>query len=145
MTVAANLGLWRSAHVRSVIVTDIAAVLVLAGAFVGSRRSSTLNDQIVWMNLAVLALVVYALSNGMFLFVGRKRAGARRRALLPDLDTGPTRTTPKRTGGDAWVWLPGTRRAHRPGCAFIAGKPVIDADDARIRAEHLQRCEVCGG
>ena len=133
-------GLWRSVHLRALIVADLAAVALLASAWTGSRHAHTLGHQIVWMNLAVLALVVYALSNGTFLFLGRKRAGARRRVLLPEPFA--TGETPSR--GDRWVWLPGTMRAHRPGCAFIAGKPVIVASDARIRAEHLQRCEVCG-
>jgi hypothetical protein len=140
---AANFGPWRFAHLRAVILIDLAAVLVLASAWAGSRHASTLERQIVWMNLAVLALVVYALSNGTFLFFGRKRAGARRRVLLGDVVSGAG-ASPANIS-DQWVWLPGTRRAHRPACTFVAGKPVIVANDARIRSEHLQRCEVCGG
>ena len=136
-------GLWSPAQLRSVIVADIAAVLLLVGAWAGGHQASTLEHQIVWMNLAVLALVVYALSNGTFLFLGRKRAGARRRVLLHDVGFGADATATS-NGRDQWVWLPGTRRAHRPGCAFVAGKPVVVASAARIRAEHLQRCEVCG-
>ena len=104
-----------------------------------------LRDQIGWLNLAVVGGVVGAATDASWLLAGRRAIGQRRRRLLPDV------VDPVRPAGAAlpialaWCWVPGTHRAHRDGCQLAAGKPTVEVDGARIQAECLVRCELCGG
>ena len=135
---------WATSDVRRLVVGDALATLLLVASAVESARVSALGDGIVWINLAVVALVALAASHGLFLIIGRKRVGSRRRALLTDARP-RTRVVPTVAGRhqQGWVWIAGTRRAHRPNCVLVVGKHATTATDSLIRAEQLRRCEVC--
>lgn len=132
---------WTSAQVRLAVACDLAAALALAVATV-EAGDATLEGEVLWLNVAVLGLVLVVVVNGSLLLVARRTIGQRRHRLLPDVVV-PV-AAPDRTPGGSWWWLPGTTRAHRSGCQMIAGKPAEEIPAERIRSEQLVRCEVCG-
>ena len=133
---------WTSAQVRVVAACDVgAAALVLAAALVASDQDS-LGDQIVWIDLAVLGLLLAVVAHAALFLSARRAVGQRRLRLLPDLDRrgAPTSTSPE----GLQVWLTGTTRVHRAGCPMVSGKPAKPITPARVRSKGLHRCEVCG-
>jgi hypothetical protein len=119
--------------------------VALVAAWWGSAEEHTLTGQVGWLNLATVALVVALCGGGSLLLFGRRAIGARRRRLLAGLvdDVPATTSVPAGTTGQ-WLWLPGTRRAHRPGCALVRGKAAEAIGAGEIRRHGLARCEVCG-
>lgn len=125
-------------------VANFLAAALIVVAWNGADDTGALHDQIGWLNLAVVGGVVGAAVNASWLLAGRRAVGQRRHRLLDDV-VDPIRTVDvSRPQCDVWLWVPGTRRAHREGCPLAAGKCWIEVDDARIRSERLWRCEVCG-
>jgi hypothetical protein len=130
---------WTKAQVCAAAACDVAAAACIAGAALAAGGPS-LRDQILWLDVGVLGLVLAVLVNGAMLLLGRRTVGQRRLRLLPNPAPGVAAAT---SGSDAWLWLPGTTRAHSGTCQMIEGKPSIVIDADRIRAEALVRCEVC--
>jgi len=133
-------GPWTKAQVRLVAGCDAVAAVAIAFAAVASGGGSE-QDQIVWLDLAVLGLVLVVVVTGSLLLVARRAVGRRRLRLVPDV---LERVATAPTADGAWWWLPGTARAHRGGCQMIAGKPAEVISTDAIRASRLSRCEVCG-
>lgn len=141
MTATSSPTPWTSGQVRVAAGCDAAAALAVAFAAARSGHAS-LADDVLWLNVGVLALVLAVVVNGSLLLVARRTIGQRRVRLRPDV-VAPA-TGPERRAAGSWLWLPGTTRAHRSGCQLIAGKPAEAVSADRIRAEGLARCEVCG-
>jgi hypothetical protein len=134
---------WSSTQVRVVVACDLIAVLLVAVAAFGAGDERSLQDQLTWINVAVLGLVAVVVANGALFTAARRAIGQRRLHLVPDVvrrDAPP----PTTSSDERWLWVPGTTRAHRPGCPMTAGKPVEGVSEARIRAHNLSRCELCG-
>jgi hypothetical protein len=134
---------WTASQARVVAACDVVAAVVIGGAARWAAGRDSLADQVVWIDLAVLALIAGAVANGCLLLVARRAIGARRMAVLPDVVAaavvGPEPSTPR-----TWWWVPGTARAHVEGCPLVAGKPAEGLTAAAVRGKGLQRCEVCG-
>lgn len=131
---------WTAAQVRVAAACDVVAVLALVVATFAAGGPS-LQDQVLWLDVAVLGLVVAVVANGSLLLVARRAIGRRRLRLLPDV--AEALAPAARAADGAWWWLPGTVRAHVAGCQMIAGKPAQVVSVDRIRADGLQRCELC--
>jgi hypothetical protein len=134
---------WTTAQARVVTACDLVAALVVAGAATSARHQGSLQDQITWIDLAVVGLLLAVVANGTLFLVGRRAVGGRRLDVLPDAVAPVTATRPPTAEG-RWWWLPGTTRAHVAGCQLIAGKAAQEVSADRIRSERLVRCEVCG-
>lgn len=142
MTAPSSPTPWTLPQVRVAAACDVVAALAVALAAVRAGDGS-LSDDVRWLDLAVLALVLAVVVNGSLLLVARKAIGRRRLRLLPDVLVPIAGPDP--ASDEAWWWLPGTSRAHRGGCQMIAGKATAEMIPVeRIRAEQLVRCEVCG-
>lgn len=134
---------WSPAQARLVMASNVGAATLLAisASTVGGRP---FDDQIAWVNVAVLSVLTAAVANGCLLLVARRSIGRRRLTLLPDVGS-YREDRPARPGSlDGWWWVPGTARAHRSGCPMTAGRAAVQAESDLIRTEGLQRCEVCG-
>jgi hypothetical protein len=127
---------------RFALVANGIGLLLIIVAADGSRGADALADQIGWLNLAVVGLVVAAAADGGLLLFARRAVGRRRLVVAPDVVFTPSDAT-HRTNG-SWVWVPGTSRAHHTDCPLAQGKRTETVDAARIRAQALRRCEICG-
>jgi hypothetical protein len=134
---------WAAGELRALAAVNATAVLLLGAAWERAGTTATLDGQITWLNVGVAALVLSAGAHGATIFVGRRAIGRRRAQLLPDpvVTTEPIGAS---SVGETWIWVAGTRRAHRPACPLTQGKVVVAADPDLIREHSLLRCEVCG-
>lgn len=135
---------WSRAQVRVVAACDVgAAALVIVCA--SAAGGDPLQDQILWLNVAVLSAVLAVLANGSLLLTARRAIGRRRLRLVPDVDSRfeDPEVIPAAAGD--WYWTPGTARAHRAGCSMLEGRSRHQVVTAKvIKAEGLRRCELCG-
>jgi hypothetical protein len=76
---------WTTAQARAVALCDVAAALVVLGAALAARGRDSLADQVVWIDVAILGLLLAVVANGMLFLVGRRAIGQRRRRLRPDV------------------------------------------------------------
>jgi hypothetical protein len=129
----------RAARVALAAVTAASAGL-LAVAYFGADAQGSLNRQVAWLNLAVVASVVSASAQVIFLVNGRRAVRGLQRAVL-DRRTGAggppaARNLPGGASREA-VTVAGTAWAHRPPCQLVAGKPLLPAGSG------LAPCPVC--
>jgi hypothetical protein len=134
---------WTRQQLIAVGVLAAGGAAALVTAWWGSGNEATLSGQVGWLNLATVGLVVAQCGAGALLLFGRRAIGARRRRLLASLADAPPQAVEASIASE-WAWIPGTRRAHRPGCQLVRGKAADMVDGDGIRRRGLQRCEVCG-
>jgi hypothetical protein len=139
MTVLGSSTPWTLRQLLGTVGVNVAGLIVIGAAWYGVGGASTLTAQIPWVNLAVLGLVLAFSADGALLLGARRAVGRSRLQLVPGVAVVTQSTSP----APVWVWVPGTRRAHRPGCPLVAGKAACGVDAVRIRAERLIRCEAC--
>ena len=137
-------GPWPARGLVILVGSNAVAAVMLVVAWAGAADTPALRDQLGWLNLAVLAGVLSAATDASWLLAGRRAVGQRRRRLLPDVIDSIRSSATATVSVGVWLWVPGTRRAHRAGCSLAAGKGTIEVDAARIRSEQLHRCELCG-
>lgn len=135
---------WTRPQLGLVVAAHLLALAAIVAALLGSRSATTLTDQVPWLNLAVVGLVATASAHGCLLLAGRRAVGRRRRTVVPDPPLAVPAASSSPAPVDDWYWTPGTRRAHRPGCALLTGRRFRPVGSAEIRAETLERCELCG-
>jgi hypothetical protein len=144
MTSSARRTPWTAPQARAALAADaIAAVLIIVAAL-GSRDTTELSGQIPWLNLGVLGLGFTCVAHGSIFLSARRSIGHRIELVVPAVPVHTGADDAAQAGVVAWLWVPGTRRAHQPGCMLIDGKTTLRVDSAKIRRESLQRCEACG-
>lgn len=120
-------------------IVGLAAVQVLfLGVVLAAARStsaeSEVGEQILWLNVAVVAAVASAVANGSLLVGARRSVSLRQRNVLdlvdaripvaPQVASHDPATSPT---DESLVSIPGLQFAHRPGCALVAGKRTMPA------------------
>ena len=105
------------------------ATITLAGRASAQRPSPA--GQGSWVALAIVAALISAAGNGVWLGTLR-RAASRRRQLVVALLAGQVETSTAASAGatsDAGrsVMVPGLTLRHRPDCELVAGKTVVPA------------------
>ena len=133
---------WTTAQVRVVVAADALAAIVVVVAAMAAQDERSLQDQVTWINVGVLGLLMSVLAHGTLLLVARRAIGLRRLQVLPDAAVAAG--VPPVVSDGRWWWLPGTTRAHTAGCQMIAGKPAQEISPTQIRRRRLTRCELCG-
>ncbi|MDQ2649091.1 MAG: hypothetical protein M3Z03_06020 [Actinomycetota bacterium] len=120
----------------------IGALLVIGGA-VGAGSEDNLPDEIKWLNLGVMGVVVGGATVILWLLAGRRAVTtARNRVIVAyagDLDVAPASPTTVPLSGR--VTVAGSTWHHRADCILTAGKPLLEAG----RTDGLAPCVVCGG
>lgn len=133
-----TFGPWTLRECRALAVIHVVALAVIVGSYWKSSGQAHPADQLTWLNLSVVAMLVAGGADALFFARGHRAAARVRRALfVPAPTVGPA------PAPDRWVAIRGGRRFHRSDCAFVAGKPA--ADDTRTAHEAAGRvaCEVC--
>lgn len=134
---------WTRAQARAVGACDLVAALLVGAAWIAARHEDSLQDQVPWLNLAVVGLLVATVANGFLFLLARQAVGHRRLELLPDIVV-RVRPAPAPAAGGPSLWLSGTARVHVEGCPMVVGKPAKPITAARIRSKGLLPCEICG-
>ena len=134
---------WTLAQLKAVVMVIAFGGAAIVFATSMSTDETSLSDQVRWLNVAVVGLVLTAIAAGALVLYGHRAVGSRRRRLVPDLARAG-RTTAETLTSSGWLWIEGTVRAHRSGCPLSAGKRAIAVDAADVRDRGLRRCEVCG-
>ena len=105
------------------------ATVVLAGRASAERPAA--GGQATWVAVAIVAALLSAAGNGVWLGVLRRAANSRRQlvfARLADQTGRPAGPADLVTGEDGEaVMVPGLTLRHRPDCALVAGKVVVPA------------------
>jgi hypothetical protein len=102
------------------------------------------HDQVAWISLSVLAVVVAGAAGGLFLFTGLREVARERSALSREianrygLTVAASRTE---TAEPTVVTADGMRRYHLAGCDVVRGKSTRQLTDAE--AEKLKPCGMC--
>lgn len=134
---------WNRQQLRVLAALNAVGLVLLLIAWRGSDGTDALEDQVGWLNLGVLAVVLAAGTDVLWLSRGRSRLITRRRALLADVAPLEARTVAVAHSGSGWVAVPGTVRAHRPGCLLVAGKAVEPLTPDAVAASDRRSCEIC--
>lgn len=124
-------------------IVGLAAVQVIfLGVVLLAARStsgqSEVREQILWLNVAVVAAIASAVSNGSLLVGARRSVSLRQRDVLdlvgarmaPQVMSQDPTTSPT---DQSLVSIAGLRFAHRPGCALVAGKRTLPASGDQER------------
>jgi hypothetical protein len=128
----------------------VGLALVATGAYVSSHES-VLQDQIPWINLAVVGALVLGVACTVVLLRGRRAVAERRAFLLPFAPgevtqdvaqllsrLGESRVLRPTAGDVGLVTAAGMRFAHRATCPLVVGKSIVPATSTQ------PRCGVCG-
>lgn len=133
---------WKRGQIQALALVNMAGALTLSWAWGVSSRTASLGSQVRWLDLAIVATVLVAGADALWLATGRRRILARRSGLLGGLLLGPDSGIAPASDTD-WWHLPGTSRAHRAGCQLIAGKPAAVIYPGTPQAKGLRACEIC--
>lgn len=127
---------------------SVGFALVCGGSF-GAGGETTPADQMPWLTVSVLGLMVAGFTNALWLMDARRRLSRTRVLVL-----GPGKPRPRylraRTAlvetppaTEHPVMHPNSTKYHRPSCELVAGRTTTAAAAAVHEAEGRGSCEVC--
>lgn len=132
---------WSSEHLLRVVGGNALGVVVIVTSWFQASGELSVPGQLTWLNVGLVGLGVAGVSNGVWLYRGRREVGARRRLLLP-ANTTPEATRPADADGDP-VAGDGMSRYHEQSCPFARDRAVRAAPPSEHREAGLLPCEVC--
>lgn len=132
------------------VAVNVVAGAVLLLAWYRAADAVRVPDQLVWLNLGVVAVSIAVAVDAIVVVAGRRALAVRRMALtvlVGEPRDGSPVTEDAQEAPDAEpdpmspvvVDRPGTTRYHRPGCHLVAGKPVRTVEPT----EPLHPCGMC--
>lgn len=119
-------------------------LLLLVGYF-GAAGKEQLDDEIAWLNVAVLGVIAAGAAELAWLLSGRRRVSRLRDRVVDVYGSAltaplaPAAISIRPAPGD-WVVLEGATWRHRADCVLAAGK---DSRPAR-QGDTTETCSVCG-
>jgi hypothetical protein len=135
---------WRLGDLLGLYVTVSIGGILLLLAWWGASGTGKFSSQIVWVNVAIVGLVVAGSGGAVWLLTGRRAVGERAEALLP---LGAASFVPETDvdgdGARRLVAAPRMTRYHRDGCQLVAGKDLRVASEAEHRAAGRRPCGMC--
>ena len=134
-------GLWHHDEVFRLVATGTASALLLLFAYIGASGTAHLDQQGLWLDLAIGGLLLGGFGATSFLLAGFRRVYLDVGGLL---EAGRTPAAPAAfSAGAPLVSVAGTTRFHRASCLLVDGKAAVPGS----REEHLQAgrtsCEMC--
>jgi len=136
---------WSLAGVVAIYVTTGLGLALVAASWWGTSGTVVVHDELPWLQVGIVGLVVLGTGNGVWLLAGRRAVGQRRRLLVADVDVDslPRPGVAVTAEHPLPVAATGMRRFHRPECPLALGKPVV----AATPDEHLEAgrapCGIC--
>lgn len=147
MTGGPGLRPWRDSDLVAATGAALVGLIAILLGWFGASGSPAPARQMLWLNVAVAGLAVYALGNCLWLMRLRRAVGDRRAALV-SFEVAEEEVEAQHTTGGVgrsdrtavmsaqWVSGDGMARVHRPDCPVVAGKHVWTA--------HAGDGELCG-
>lgn len=132
-----RVGPWTRPQCRALALVHAAVLGVIVLSYWKTGGEAYPADQLRWLSLSVVALLVAAAADCLFFARGHRLTSRVRRHLFAP--------APVTAGGasETFLAVPGTRRFHTEGCALAAGKSVTAAGRAQHVGAGLIPCEVC--
>jgi hypothetical protein len=126
---------WRDGDVVMVSATALAGLVASTAGWFGSGGAAYVARQAIWLNLAVVGFVIFAIGNVLWLMRLRRAVTDRRVSLvaLDPMDVAMTDdsagvshqpVTVAGTSVPQAVRVPGMSRVHHPDCPLVAGKQL---------------------
>lgn len=125
---------------------SVGALLLVLGWW-GASGASEPSQQTLWIDLAVIGILLSGVGIGGWLLTGQRAVGKRRRVIILALMGGdgpePRIFDPMASSLDDLVAAPAMTRYHRTSCLLAAGKPVRVATLAAHRSAGRRPCGIC--
>jgi hypothetical protein len=140
---------WSANEVIVLIVLEAVALIATVAAWYVSSITHDPVDQIPWLVVGILGVVVGSMAGMMFLIQGRRAVGARFWAAAAQVELAPLGPSTSSTmdaeaaSTTALVAVAGTQRFHRSDCVLVAGKRVHEATAKAHRGHGRAACPVC--
>lgn len=140
---------WRDGDLVAVAASALVGLFAIAAGWFGASGSPTPARQVLWLNVAIAGLAIFAGGNGLWLMRLRRAIGERRVSLVSFGSAVEEELAPRRTfaarpadrpafASAGWVRGADMARVHRPDCPLVAGKQVKPAQE-----DDGERCGVC--
>jgi hypothetical protein len=139
-------GPWQFGDLFGVALGNLAGLAAIVAGYVGASHEAVARQQVSWVNLGVVGLVLVSAANGGWLLAGRRACGRLRHALLPVEAGAPwpgERAVQARSVASTLVAAPAMTWYHRPDCHMVAGKDVSAAGRPEHQAAGRRPCGVC--
>lgn len=119
----------------------VGALLVVVAA-IGAAGEDAFHQEIAWLDLGVLGVIVGGATVLMWLLQGRRAVTVVRNQVVELFGVAaPIAAAVVAEHPDRPITVAGSTWYHRPGCLLISGKPEIAVRSIRS----LSPCQVCGG
>ena len=135
---------WHRRDMAVLLAGSTIGVALLAAAWTEVSAQRAPGRQMVWLTVAVGAVVVGGATNGLWILAGRRALGVRRERLLAEVHAHTGLRKPLRASRrDGLVAAAGMRHYHRPACQLVVGKHLATAGRAEHASAGLQPCGMC--
>ena len=138
-----SYGPWSRRFLMGLIAANVIGATLMLLSCVGLSDQAKLNQQVPWLSLAVIAVVLASTADVGWLIGGRRNLLIRRIDLLAPFVDAATPEAPAPWPSKEVVVVAGRPVLHRPSCLLVAGKITepINVDEAN--AKPSRRCRVC--
>lgn len=137
--------LWGYRSLIGLVATAVAGAVLLEVAWVGASGQRQAGDQIPWVNLGVLAVLLPVVASRRFVVAGRRSLGRRLAAVVAEIE--PAMVDLAQDSGDGGleplVAGPATSRYHRAACVLAQHKPFTPAERSVHERAGRGPCEMC--
>lgn len=129
---------------RPVIVAGIVGLGMLVVAWAGAADRTEISDQIAWLNLGIVGVLVIVAVDARWVMRGRLAVAERLGAVLLAADAEPAEiATVAATSPGELVCAVGMTRYHRHDCLLVRGKRLSADSRAGHDRAGRQPCEMC--
>jgi hypothetical protein len=142
---------WNPVAARGVLVWTALSTVALTWCWYRAAGKGVLDDQMLWLTLAVLVVAAELYVLVGVVFSGRRALGLRRMRMLPDTllqavwrAPGATDRLRPAVNDQAVLVVVGSSRFHRQGCALSAGRDVRAVAFREADSLGLRPCGICG-
>lgn len=135
---------WTFSDARWFFTGTLVATGILVAAWWGASGTGRVGHQVGWVVVAIVGLLVSALSNAWWLASARQAVRQRAGELVARAERMGSVPTAVGVEESILVWVPRTRRYHRRSCLLAVGKAeAVAAPRAVHEKAGRVPCEVC--
>jgi hypothetical protein len=144
---------WRLPDLYLAVALGVVGLVLLGVSRAGVAGRDELGEQVAWVNVGVLGVIVLAVAGVLWVLAGMRATAELRRSIVHEMRARATPAAPPHLAPAAvprprsrplratsFVAAPAMTRFHRPDCALVANKPEVSVLADR---GHLTPCGVC--
>jgi len=138
--------LWGYRSLFGLMAAAVVGAVLLEVAWVGASGQRQAGDQIPWVNLGVLAVLLPAVAGRRWVLTGRESLGRRVAAVVAEIEPATLDRFEDRADSEQSELLvagSATSRYHRAACVLAQHKPFTPAERAAHEGAGRQPCEMC--